>query len=278
MRDGKEHRYSNIVFFILLAAGFIFILIRLTPPVRLIKNFIYYAAYPNIAAANQIFQASGDFAQNVKSIVYVRQENIFYKLKNQELSDKLRNYDEMKEQYDYLTRLFSVQKIKNTKSVFAKITVREPGEWYQWLIINKGSSDGLYDDLPVAVMSGGGSLCAVGRIIETNSSSSKAALITNILSSVPVRIKGKNIDCLAEGFNSNLIKITYVPLSAQISAGDEVETSQLSSVFPQGMPVGKIISVSRPQSADFQTAVAEVFFETGSLYEAVILIPEEGGK
>ena len=97
MRDGKEFRYTNIVFFMLLALGFIFIIIRLTPPVKLIKNFIYYAAYPNLAVANQIFQTAGDFAQNIKSMVYVRQENIFYRQKNQELVDKLRNYNEMKE-------------------------------------------------------------------------------------------------------------------------------------------------------------------------------------
>jgi hypothetical protein len=41
------------------------------------------------------------------------------------------------------------------------------------------------------------------------------------------------------------------------------------------MAVGKIISVSNEKSTDFQTAVAEVFFEAGSLYEAVILLPLE---
>ena len=276
MHDSKEPRYTNIVFFILLITGFVFITIRLTPPVRLIKNFIYYAAYPNVAAANQIFQAAGDFAQNIKSIVYVRQENIFYKQKNQELLDKLRNYDEMKEQYEHLSDLLAVQKIKNTKSVFAKVTAREPNEWYQWFVINKGSGDGLYNGLPIAVAMKDGRLCAAGRIIETTAFSSKIALITNVLSSVPVRIKGKNINCLAEGFNSNLIKISYIPVNADVIVGDEIEVSPLSSVFAQGMPVGKIIGVLKQQTMDFKTAIAEVFFESEALYEAVILIPQNG--
>jgi rod shape-determining protein MreC len=278
MRGWKESRYTNIVFFMLLALGFIFIIIRLTPPIKLIKNFIYYVSYPNLSVANQIFQTAGNFAQNIKAIVYVRQENIFYRQKNQELIDKLRNYNEMKELLDRLTRLLSVQKIKDTKSVFAQITAREPGEWYQWFIINKGLNDGLYNELPVTVTTGGTDLCAVGRIIETKSSSAKVALITNILSSVAVRIKGKNIDCLAQGVNSNLITISYIPIYAHAAVGDEIEISPLSEVFPQGMPVGKIISVSNEKSADFQTAVAEVFFEADSLYEAVILLPSENGK
>ncbi|MDR1942485.1 MAG: rod shape-determining protein MreC [Endomicrobium sp.] len=278
MRDGIQSKYTNIVFIFLLIIGFSFIIIRLTPPVRLIKNFVYYAAYPNVNAANQIFQAAGDFADNIKSIVYIRQENLFYKQKNQELSDKLRNYNEMLASYERLVKLLDAQKIRNTKSVFAKITVREPHEWYQWFIINKGSDSGLYNGLPVAFLKEDGNLCAVGAIVETYSNSSKVALITNILSAVPVRIKGKNISCLAEGFNSNLIKITYIPLNADIKPGDEFEASPLSSVFPEGMPVGKIISVSGEQEMHFKTAVGEVFFEADALYEAVILIAQEDVK
>ena len=93
-----------------------------------------------------------------------------------------------------------------------------------------------------------------------------------------MRIKGKNIDCLAQGVNSNLLTISYIPLNAQVNVGDEIEISQMSSVFPQGMAVGKIISVSNEKSADFQTAVAEVFFEANSLYEAVILFASENDK
>jgi rod shape-determining protein MreC len=266
MRGAMQSKYTNIVFILLLIVGFSFIIARLTPSVRLIKNFVYYAAYQNINAANQIFQASGNLAENIKSIVYMRQENLFYKQINWELSDKLRNYEVTLASYKRLIKLLDMPKIRSAKSVFAKIIVREPQEWYQCFIIDKGSSGGLYNGLQVAVPQEDGGLCAVGSIIETYSNSSKVALITNVLSAVPVQIKGKNIGCLAEGSNSNLIKIMYIPVNAAVKPGDEIEASPLSSIFSEGMPIGKIISVSEEQEMHFKTAIAEVFFESDSLY------------
>lgn len=275
MQDNQNSKYANVVLIVLLLVGFLFIAANLTPPVKLIKNFVYYAVYPNVNAANQIFQSAGNFADNIKSIVYVSQENFLYKQKNQELSDQLRNYEAISAQYDDLMHLLNIPKIKKTKSVFTRISVREPGEWYQWFIIDKGYDYGLNNELPVVSLGSGGSLCAVGRIVETYNSSSKVALITNVLSAIPVQIKEKKIDCLAEGFNSSSLKITYLPLHADIAEGDLLVASPLSSIFPEGMPVAIVRSVSPLPSLDFKTAIAEVLFDTETFYEAVILVPQE---
>lgn len=278
MRDNQNSKYANIVLIILLLTGFLFIAANLTPPVRLIKNFVYYAVYPNVHAANQIFQSAGNFADNIKSIVYVSQENFLYKQKNQELKDQLHNYEAMVSQYGRLSYLLNIPVIKKVKSVFTRVTVREPGEWYQWFIIDKGKNYGLYNELPVVSPGIDGGLNAVGRIVETYKSSSKVALITNLLSAIPVRVKNKKIDCLAEGFNGRELKVTYIPLYADIEAGDILLASPLSSVFQEGTPVGIITEISKLQSLDFKTATAKVLFDSDDLYEAVVLVPQEDPK
>ena len=278
MQENHNSKYANIVLILLLLIGFVFIAGNLTPPVRIIKNFVYYAVYPNINTANQIFQSAGNFADNIKSIVYVSQENISYKQKNHELTDSLRNYELMSERYEILSRLLDMPKIKNTSSVFARVSVREPNEWYQWFIMDKGADEGLYNELPVVMFQSDGTLCAVGRISEVYKNSAKVALVTNVLSAIPVQIKGKNIDCLAEGFNSNSIKITYIPLHADVEVGDEIITSQLSSVFKEGIPVGVIRNISSQPSVDFKSATADVLFDSDVLYEAAVLVPQEEQK
>lgn len=278
MQDNQNSKYANIALVILLLIGFLFIAANLTPPAKLIKNFIYYAVYPNVHAANQIFQSAGNFADNIKSIVYVSQENFLYKQKNQELIDKLRNYEAMSAQYENLSRLLNIQKIDKTRSIFTRVSVREPSEWYQWFIVDKGENHGLHNELPVVSPDSEGNLYAVGRILETYKDSSKVALITNALSAVPVQVKGKKIDCLAEGVNNKAIKITYIPLYADIEVGDILVTSPLSTVFQEGIPVGVVTEISAQQAIDFKTAIAEVLFDSDSLYEAVILVPEEDQK
>jgi rod shape-determining protein MreC len=148
-------------------------------------------------------------------------------------------------------------------------------EWYQWFIIDKGKSDGLYEELPIEVVNKDGELYAVGRIYEVYAHSSKVALITNPLSGVPVEIKGKNINCFAEGMNSGLLKITYIPFDADVAVGDEIIASNLSSVFAPGTLIGVIKDVSKEPSVDFKTANAEPYFLDETLNTIVVLMLEK---
>jgi rod shape-determining protein MreC len=275
MYQRHKSKYGNIVFAVLLLIGFSLIIGRHTSSVKLIKNFVCYISYPSISLASNIFSSAGNFAGNIRNMVHAHQENIAYRRKNQELADKLRNYETVSEEYSGLLKLLDLTKIKNTVSVFARVSVRDPNEWYQWFIIDKGATDGLRSGLPIAVViRKKGVLCAVGKIVETYDSSSKVILITNALYAFPVEIKDKGIICLAEGFNSNLLKITYIPHAADIKPGDEVVVSELSTVFPKGMPVGIVTEVLEDPSADFKTATAEVFFEKDAIYKAVVLLPQ----
>jgi rod shape-determining protein MreC len=277
MYQNRKSKWNNVVFVILILICFCFIICRFSVPVILIKNFVYYVAYPSLETANFIFNSSEKFADNFKSIVCLRQKNIAYKFENQKLTDKLRNYDIILQEYNNLSKLLKLAKIQNTTSVFAKISVKEPNERYQWLIIDKGKEDGLYNELPVTIFNKNMNLlCAMGSIIETYKHSSKVVLITNPIHSLPVEIKNKGVKCLAEGFGYNLLKVTYIASGVDVQQGDEVVVSELSSVFQKGMPVGVIKKVIKEKpSLDFKTAIATVFFYNNTLDDVVILVPKK---
>jgi rod shape-determining protein MreC len=276
MHESHKTKCGNLIFAVLLLFGFALIIGRTFSYVSLIKDFVYCIAYPNVAAANNIFRFTGRFADNIKAMIFLYQENIAYKQKNQELEDKIRNYDVISKEYDNLSKLLNLEKIKNTKSVFARISAKEPGEWYRWCIIDKGDNAGLKKDLPVVIFNKNkNALCAMGKIIETYKSSSKVALITNSTCKFPVKIKDKCVDCLAEGFDSSLIRIIYIPLNSNVKPGDIVVVSGLSSVFPEGIPVG-IIKEVEETCVDFKMATAEVYFSSNVIYDVVILVPQEG--
>ena len=278
MYRNRKKNHAGIVYIILLVVGFLLIIARLAPSVKLIQTFIYYSVYPTVGAANKIYSTTGSFADNIKDIVNVREENIRYKQANFELSDKLRNYEALQTQYESLTSLLKISKVRGTTAVFARISAREPNEWYQWFVIDKGASDGIYNGLPVAMPDSSGALCAVGRIYETYEHSAKVALITNALSAIPAEIKGKKINCLAEGFGSNKLKITYIPPNAEVEEGDLVVASPLGTTFNTGMPIAKILSVSREVATDFKIATAEILFENDAVYTAVVLVPQGSVK
>ncbi|MDR1400728.1 MAG: rod shape-determining protein MreC [Endomicrobium sp.] len=272
----RKSKYENIIFLILLLFGLFFIIGRFTPTVKLIEDFVYRFSYSSLNLTNSVFCFTENFVNDIKSVIHIRYENITYKQKNQELTDKLRNYEAMVKECDDLSKLLKLTKIENTISVFARLSIKGPNEWYKWFIINKGENDGLYNELPVLMFNKKrNALCAVGRIIETYASSSKVVLITNPAYALPVKIKDRNINCLAEGFGSNLLRITYIPHYADVKAGDEIVVSELSSVFQKDTPVGVITDVLEGESSvDFKTAKAKVFFEADNVYEAIICVPE----
>jgi rod shape-determining protein MreC len=276
MHESHKTRYNNIIFIALLTFGFALIIGRTTSFVSIIKDFVYYIAYPNISVASKIFHTTGRFADNIKSMVFLYQENFAYEQKNQEIEDKIRNYNIISKEYDNLSKLLNLEKIKCTKSVFARISAREPGEWYQWLIIDKGENADIRKDLPVLIFNKRkNALCAMGRILEVYKSSAKVALITNSIYELSVEIKDKGINCIAGGGDSNFIKITYIPSGSDVKPGDEIVVSELSSVFPKGIPVGVIKEVMEETYIDFKTATAKVYFESDVIYDAVILVPYE---
>ncbi len=123
----RKSKYGSITFLILLLIGFFLIIASLTSPVRFIKNFVYYVSYPSLRTADCIFRSVGTFVDDVKAIVYVHWENVVFKKKNQELTDRLRNYDAVLEECNNLSRLLKLKKIKNIIYVFAGISFTRPG-------------------------------------------------------------------------------------------------------------------------------------------------------
>ncbi|MDR2772442.1 MAG: rod shape-determining protein MreC [Elusimicrobiota bacterium] len=275
MRNEKNPRHTNIIFIIIVLVSLITIFLRATPAISLVKKFIYYLAYPSVSTAHQIFLHTGDFAESIKSYVSISQENLTYRRINQELSSKLYNYNQMKREYDSLMDALQIPRSEYKAIVFARISIREPSEWYQWFILDKGAADGLENDLPVFMLMKNGVMCAVGSIVETYEHSAKVVLITNLFSAVPVRIRGKNINSLAEGMNSIGLKITYIPFNADVAVGDVIEVSPLSAIFPPGTLVGVIKSVSTAPSTDFKTALADVVFDKNIVNQVIVIVGQK---
>ncbi|MDR0890810.1 MAG: rod shape-determining protein MreC [Endomicrobium sp.] len=211
----------------------------------------------------------------IRTIKFLRKENTEYKTRNKQLIDQLRNYIVIYEEYKKLLQLFQIKPIKNTTSVFARMFIRDCNEWYKYIIIDKGTSHGIHNGFPVLIFNKQqNELCALGRIQETYKTVSKVILITKSLTLFPVMIKNKNIHCLAEGNDSNILNITYIPKDANVKHGDKIIISSLSSIFQCGILVGIITKVLKAKSGDhFKTAKAKVYFDNNIIHQAIVLIP-----
>ena len=58
-------------------------------------------------------------------------------------------------------------------------------------------------------------------------------------------IERSRVRGILSGDNTPLPKLVFAPLDADIVVGDIVTTSGVAGVFPPGLPIGKVVSVTK---------------------------------
>lgn len=85
----------------------------------------------------------------------------------------------------------------------------------------------------------------IGRVDKVGQRYVKIILITDINSKIPVMVEKSRIRGILSGDNSTMPKLIFIPLDAKVNVGDRIVTSGVAGVFPAGLPIGKVIKVSK---------------------------------
>ena len=125
------------------------------------------------------------------------------------------------------------------KFVSARVVADVGGAFAQELIAYAGRDNGVQKGH--VVLAGDG---VIGRIVSTTSKTSRILLITDINSRLPVTIEGTALRAVLAGDNSPQPLLVALPLNQVPKVGDRVVTSHQSDLFPQGLPVGIVSSVT----------------------------------
>lgn len=125
----------------------------------------------------------------------------------------------------------------------------DPSPFLRYILINRGSDDGLRRGMPVVSAQG-----LVGRITAVTASAARVQLITDPASLVDVRIQPAEADGILVGSLTASLSIDQIPVNASIQPGDLVLTSGLGGQYPANVLVGQVTSVRREATALFQQA------------------------
>ncbi len=145
---------------------------------------------------------------------------------------------ELENQNRQLQRMLQVEKKRSTSEQWAPIIGRSGDAWWQEVVIGKGKSAGITIG---SIVEGEGGL--VGRVTNTGNSSSQVLLISDSSSQVGVMVSRSRVMGILRGRNQSLGTVEFFVRDADVKAGDIIVTSPVSSLFPQGIPVGRVRSV-----------------------------------
>ena len=123
--------------------------------------------------------------------------------------------------------------IYNSEELVAKVLIDKDSPFLKSIIVNKGSKDAV--KLGMAVLDGN---YLVGKIVEVNYSTSRALMISDLNSKIPVSIEPGNIQSILSGTGKRNGKIEYVESEILIDDGSIVYTSGSGNIFKSGIPIG----------------------------------------
>lgn len=152
-----------------------------------------------------------------------------------------------------LRRLMNAAETLEDRVLVAELVGVSPDPTVHRVIINKGTSDGVYLGQPLVDAEG-----LMGQVVEVGQYTSKVLLVTDATHALPVLINRNGVRLVAEGFGDLYrLALRYVPNTLDIQEGDLLVTSGLGQRFPVGYPVAKVVEVKQNSGRPFADVIAK---------------------
>ncbi len=225
---------------------------------------------PLISAQSWIserYLAFRDFFGSPRDMATLREENITLRNEVAQLQSEIISLQENLAQADILYTLLDFAR-NNPEHEYEAATVigREISPYLQYIIIDKGSNNGIRYGMPVVTQQG-----LVGRIDAVISDAARVQLITDAGSVVNVRLKTANVEGQVSGSITGEVSLNMVPIDAQVDIGEVILTSGLGGTYPPNIFVGQVLSMESHQNALFQTGSVQPIVDF-SVLSAVLVI------
>jgi rod shape-determining protein MreC len=165
-----------------------------------------------------------------------------------------------------------------TQPVTARVVGRSPTVWYSTVTIDRGSSDGVRIDDPVVAAQG-----LAGKVTQTTPNTAEVTLITDADSAVTARVTPSGATGVVEPNvgNPNDLQLDYLERGTHIAQGQMVvtagfSTGDLGSIFPPGIPIGKITRASLEEQQAYQRVHLEPFADLRDMDFVKVLTTHSG--
>lgn len=215
------------------------------------------------AAVTAPFQGLGNIFSNLTA----NQETLSdLKAENEKLQAENSKLQESQKTAERLESLLALQSTYNLTSVAARVISGPTDSWSQSVTIDKGTTSGLAVGMAVTDSNG-----VLGQITECGATSATVRLITDENSGVSCMIQSTRAQGMLQGSADGSLRLTLVSVDQTVKVGDNVVTSGLGGVYPKGLPVGKVTSVSKSDGALYYDIDVQPLASTSTTEEVLVI-------
>lgn len=212
-----------------------------------------------------------DTVTSARNKTKLKNENEELKQQIAALTNENRKLTLYETENERLTSLLKIaQKYPSYDSMGARVVAKDPGVWYDGFTINKGTKSKVSANMVLIAPEG-----LVGKVLESGATFSKAQSILDNRSSVPaMSVRTGDLGVVKGNYtlsNRGLCKMEYIDGDAEIMVGDEIVTSHLSDIYPEGLAIGKVLEIETDTNGLTKYAVIEPYVDLKHLDTVLVL-------
>jgi rod shape-determining protein MreC len=212
-------------------------------------------------------EAIQEFLAAPRDIVTLRTRNAELEAQVSQLQTQVIDLQQRVNETEILAALVDFSRANPESSYKAASVIgRDPSPFLHYVIINRGSNDGIQRGMPVVTNEG-----LVGRVDAVIADASRIQLITDPGSSVNIHLKNANTDALLIGSVTGDVSLDLISQDATVESGDLILTSGLGGGFPADLIVGQVVNVRKLPAELFQQASVQPAVDFSRLQIVLII-------
>jgi rod shape-determining protein MreC len=163
--------------------------------------------------------------------------------------------------------------VPNMQLIAAEVIGRDPSSYLHYLVIDRGSDDGVRKGMPVLTNAG-----LVGRISRVSQASSQVMLLSDSQSSVGAYIQRSRATGVVKGQLGPELVMQYILQDETVIVGDVVLTSGMGGAFPRRLVIGQVVETRRNDVDMHQEAIIAPAVDMSALEAVMVLMNHYPGE
>ena len=213
-----------------------------TLPEQIVKDTVGFAQGLVAKPTNYITS----IFSNIESLLNTYEENKRLKMRLEDFAVLQAKVHDLETENASLQELVDKEEsLRDYERLHATVIARNPDQWEEKIILNKGSAHGVERNMAVMTARG-----LIGKIILVTPFTSEVELLytnnSNYRVSALVQGEKGDVHGLIEGFEAerNELILKRIDSSVKIEVGEKVISSGLGGIFPKGILIGEVTEIT----------------------------------
>ena len=214
------------------------------------------------------YMAVQDFFTSPRDMASLRQRNSELEGEVAELQAQVIQLQQEVGQTQVLAALVDFIRVRPENEYAAAAVIgRDPSPFLHYVIINRGSNEGILRGMPVVTNQG-----LIGRVDAVIADAARVQLITDPASSVNVRLQNAETEASLVGSVTGDLILELIPQDINVQPGDLVLTSGLGGGYPPDLIIGQVVNVRSRDFDLFQQATVQPVVDFNRLEIVLVIV------